>query len=178
MSIISVIVGICIVGLGIWNAQNHKVSVTTTGDVQGETAPTLSPTPTLMPSESPTSAIDPSTTPTRIPTKAPTIQITISQNNTTTSSLSISKFQYPGASVSSSSNNRLELTTNDSSKTVTDWYKNQINSLGMNTKSFVTTSANDNIVNKLVAADGKDEIRVDITKAPSDASVRIVIELK
>lgn len=177
MGIISVIIGVCILGIGIWTAQTNK-TVSTNPDVKGEVAPTLSPTLTPAPSEIPTSY--PTMSPTVIvtPTKAPKIQITIQSNNSNGTSLSISKFQYPGASVSSSSNNKLELTTNDSPKTVTDWYKNTINQTGMNVKSFVTTSTNDNVVNKLVGANGNDEVRVDITRAPNDTATTIIVELK
>ena len=176
MSIVGIIIGICIVGIGIWNAQNNKTVVSTNAeDVQG-TMSTSTPTMILTPTETITVSPYPTKTPASTGTKTPTP--TTKQNDSNTTAFSISNFQYPGASVNSSSGNRLELATNDSTSSVTDWYKNKINAMGMNTKSFVTTSANDNIVNKLVAADGKNEIRVDITKKPSDSSVKIVIELK
>lgn len=174
MSAVGIIIGICILGIGIWTAQNNKSTVTTNVETEMEATITPSSTEVLTPSETPD--ID---NPTKVPTNSPTQMPTATTKpNNNSSSFSLSGFQYPGASVNSSSQTRMELTTVDSPTTVTDWYKNKINSTGMNAKSFVTTSANDNVVNKLVAAGNGTEISVDITKSPSDSSVKIVVELK
>lgn len=175
MSILGVVIGLCILGFGIWTAQNTKGTVSSVVDIQQEPSPTLSPTATPTPSEVPTSS--PTRGITNTPTKTPPTPAP-TNNSTNTTSFSISNFQYPGATVNSSSASRLELTSSDSPTSVTNWYKNKINETGMNTKSFVTTSANDNIVNKLVGANNNSEIRIDITKGPSDSSVKIIVELK
>lgn len=174
MSIIGVIIGICILGIGIWTAQNHKITVSTNSEVEEEILPTLSPTDTLTPSTNPSLSPIPSKPPTTPPTKTPT---TIPTTGSSTS-FEISHFQYPGTSITSSSTNRLELATTDLPTSVTDWYKKTINQTGMNTKSFVSTNTNGHVLNKLVAAGNGKEVRVDITKEPSDASTKIIVELK
>jgi len=175
MSIIGVVIGICIVGIGIWTAQNYKTSVSTVVDIEENSpsspSPTETPIPLTEPNNSPTIIMN--NTPTTAPTKTP-----VPTTATQTTNISLSGFHYPGATVASSSGNRLELTTNDSPKTVTDWYKNAINQTGMNTKSFVTTSTNGNVINKLVAAGKGKEIDIDITKDDFETSVKIIVELK
>lgn len=174
MSIVGVVIGLCIVGIGIWTAQNQQGSVSSVVDIHVENSPTPpaeTPTTTNAPTLSPT--LTTTNTPTKSPTNTP-----VPTTNSNTSSFAISGFHYPGATVLSSSNTRLELSTNDSPSTVTDWYKQKINATGMNVKSFVATTANDKVVNKLAAANGSQEISVDITRDPGNTSVNIIVELK
>ena len=101
------------------------------------------------------------------PTSAPTSKPTATN---------LSDFIYQGSSVISSNSNSLKLTSTDNTDTITNWYKEKINSLGMNVKSFVTTSANDKILNKLVGANGTREIRVEISKEPGKTITNIIVE--
>lgn len=87
----------------------------------------------------------------------------------------ISYFKYPNAKSLSSSENKLALESGDDSKVITDWYKERINSKGMNVKSFVSTSANDNIENKLVAANSDFKVSVTI-KGVKGGSFTITVE--
>jgi hypothetical protein len=177
MSIVGVVIGLCILGFGIWTAQNHEGSVSSVVDVQVDTSPTPTTTETPTVTEEPTNT--PTMTKTNTPTKVPTNTPAPNTNNSnSTSTFSVSGFHYPGASVTSSTNTPLELTTHDSPASVTDWYKNKINATGMNVKSFVTTTANEKVVNKLVAANGGQEISVDITKDPGSTTVKIIVEIK
>jgi hypothetical protein len=66
--------------------------------------------------------------------------------------------------------------TEDTDK-ITDWYKSKIEDLGMNVKSFVTTKANDKILNKLSAADGVREINIEISKDSELSAVKISVAL-
>lgn len=63
----------------------------------------------------------------------------------------------------------------DSTDTITDWYKNKIEDMGFNVKSFVKTSANDVIKNVLSAAKAGEEIKVQITKNPGDSVATIEV---
>jgi len=73
-------------------------------------------------------------------------------------------YVYPNSFNYSKNGNRISLQTSDNPQVVTDWYKDKISSLGFSTQSFVQTNANNNILNKLVAANGEKEIRVEISK--------------
>ena len=79
--------------------------------------------------------------------------------------------QYPG-SVSVSAD---VFTTPDSPQTVTAWYKDQINQMKFNVKTFVQTSANEKVLNKLVASNGQTEVYVEISKNPSDSITLITL---
>ncbi len=48
----------------------------------------------------------------------------------------------------------------------------------MNVKTFVTTKANDKVLNKLVGADADKELRVEISKDPGDSLVKISVTIK
>lgn len=93
------------------------------------------------------------------------------------SSNNLSSFQYPNSQVVSSGENSLILNSIDSSDTITDWYKEKIKGEGMSVTSFVTTKTNDNVLNKLVGADGEREIRVEITKDAGSSTVKISVSL-
>lgn len=173
MNFIGIITGVVVLCVGILYAQNTK---TTLGETETDDTPTVTESPTLSVADSPTHTASP--TPTKVvntPTEKPT-HTPVPTNFSIDSSLSA--FHYPGAAVLSSSSTYLELTNSDSSEKITNWYKDKITKLGMNTKSFVTTSTNGTIVNKLVAADGSTEIRVDITKSSGENITTIKVEMK
>ncbi len=111
-------------------------------------------------------------TPTDIP-NSPT-----STSTPTITRTEIHDYRYPNSTVISSLNNSLLLTSSDDADKITNWYKEKINSQGMNVKTFVTTKTNDNVLNKLVGADPDMEVRVEITKDSGSSSVNISISLK
>jgi hypothetical protein len=90
----------------------------------------------------------------------------------------LKEYIYPGSEVLSEGESNLELTTSDSPQSVTDWYKNRINNFGMNVTSFVTTSVNGRVLNKLVGSSGKVEVRVEINKTPDSDTVFVIITSK
>jgi len=120
------------------------------------------------PDSSPTDSTSPTLPPTHTPTPKPTRP----------PSSSISAFVYPGASLKSQTTTSLALESNDDTDKITDWYKTKIEELGMNVKSFVTTRANDKVLNKLSAADGAREINVEISKQQGTSLVVISVGLK
>jgi len=58
---------------------------------------------------------------------------------------------------------------------ITEWYRSRINSLGYNVKSFVKTSANDKVLNKLAAAKSGSEISVEIARDPGSIVTAITV---
>lgn len=128
------------------------------------------PTPSLSPINSPT------TTPTitisvKTPVNSPTPSIFTSPKN------EISDFVYPNSKINSQNNDSLNLESSDSPQTITDWYKNKIQGLGMSAKSFIQTNTNGNVLNKLVASNGRQETSVEITKSSGQNSVIISVKL-
>ncbi len=68
--------------------------------------------------------------------------------------------------------------SNDPPQVITNWYKDKIKSQGMNATSFVQTNTNDNILNKLVGANGSMKVSVEITRASgiSQTSISVVLD--
>ena len=89
----------------------------------------------------------------------------------------ILEYKYPNSQIVSSTSTLMSLESSDNSDSITDWYKGKINSLGMNVKTFVTTSANEKVLNKLVGADGVKEINIEISKEDSQSIVKISITI-
>ncbi len=111
------------------------------------------------------------------PTTAPILESTQTPTPAQTSSSSIDEWVYPGASVTTKSSNSLSFETRDDTEAVTNWYKDKINSKGFSAKSFVTTKANDNILNKLSGAKENQEVSVEIKKAPGEVAAKVVVNL-
>lgn len=123
------------------------------------------PTPTSTPAVVvPTPTSNPSPT-TRPPTPPVTVTVTVTPPSVT------SDWQYPGSTQVSAG----VYESSDPSDKITDWYESKIRQLGLNIKTFVRTKTNDRVLNKLVAAGKSMEIRVEISKNPSDSVTRIVI---
>lgn len=120
----------------------------------------VSPTP----SQIPTATSSPS--PTNIPTSSPSF------------SDGIFAFIYPGARVIASTDSSATLESSEDPDKITDWYKGKIKGLGMNVKSFVVTSSNDKVLNKLSAANGKQEINVEISRENLKSSVKISVKIR
>jgi hypothetical protein len=102
------------------------------------------------------------------PTSTPTVKTVFSMD----------AFLFPGAKVVNINSVEARLTSSENPDAITEWYKQKIISFGMNVKSFVTTKANDNVVNKLAGADGSREVNIEITKAVSDSEAKITVLLE
>lgn len=90
-------------------------------------------------------------------------------------SAELESFAYPNAKVISSNSNVLILESNDSANTVTNWYKQQIKTEGMNTTSFVATNTNGNVLNKLLGSNSHKQINVEIRQENDQSAVRMTI---
>lgn len=122
---------------------------------------------------SPTHTTTPAEKNTPTPTKITSIQTEPSKQKAENTQTGLLK--YPNAIQTSSSGNTLSLESQDDPDAITQWYKEKIQSLGMNSKSFVTTKTNGNILNKLVGANGTREVQVEITKQNDESTVHITI---
>jgi hypothetical protein len=86
-------------------------------------------------------------------------------------------FAYPGASLFESHANTAVYQTGDDPAVVTSWYKTEINRRGLSTTSFIQTSTNDNILNKLVGAKNNATVAVEISRAATDSKTKITVTL-
>jgi len=93
------------------------------------------------------------------------------------SDIQLQTYKYPDSSVANSSSNSLSLQSDASANSITDWYKETINANGFNVTSFVVTSTNDNVLNKLAAAKSGQNIEVEIGKKPGESKTSIKVTL-
>lgn len=161
---------IAIPTIGLFRQQTNRSTLT----LNASTNPTPEPTP--IASDSPS----PSTIPTSNPTLKPTPTATILRQSNTptpnpTTNNSNSDWRYPNSTVISGSGNNITLTSSSDPSAITNWYKQKIQSLGMNTKSFVTTNSNNNVLNKLAAAGNNGSINVEIKRNSGDSLTTIIV---
>lgn len=86
-----------------------------------------------------------------------------------------SDLKYPNSESTGSSIDTFFYESMDDPDTITNWYKEKIRSFGMNTKAFVQTKTNGNVLNKLAAANGNREINIEITKKADESKVKIKV---
>lgn len=145
-----------------------KISPSSTPPATSSKAPSENASPT------PTPSLTPSPT---FPTMSPTQIIkTPAPKNSPNISTNLSQFIYPNSKQISISGDKIVLESSDSPTAITNWYKDKIKSLGMSATSFVQTSTNDNVLNKLVGSSGNQQVRVEISKPASTLKVKITIE--
>lgn len=124
----------------------------------------------------------PTLTPTITPTSTPTV---ISATPTSTSSPStipvqktyLQSFQYPGASVVSTTNSSIHLTSTDNADVITDWYKDTIKSTGFRSTAFAATKTNGNVLTKLAGSKNNIQVHVEITKKEFESTTQIKVTL-
>ena len=112
----------------------------------------------------------PSPTP-KPPTPTPTIPSPSGQNQPS------GELRYPNAKYIRSEGSVEVYESQDDPDAITQWYKDQIQSMGMGTKSFITTKTNDNVLNKLVGADGSREVRIEITRSSGSSTTEIKVSI-
>lgn len=166
LAVLLIILGLVIAGQRIANQSNKNTEKATASP---SSTPTDSPsvTPTSSPTNNP-----PTPTSTSIPTDSPS-----PTNAPANQSLNISDLKYPGATIINESESKLELESSDDPQKITDWFKDKIKSKNLNVTSFVQTSTNGNVLNKLVGANSNTELRVEITKQNDSQTVKISISL-
>lgn len=97
---------------------------------------------------------------------------------TKNTSTQISEFLYPNSKINSQTSSSAVLQSSDSTNSITDWYENKLRSLGYGTTSFVKTSSNNNILNKLVTAKNGNQVSVEIKKTADSSQTTITLEVK
>lgn len=119
---------------------------------------------------------------TKTPTPTPTV-IKIQNNVTPTEAVkqnqpvTDSTWIYPNSKQIENTGNALSLESSDDPGKITDWYKQKIESMRMNAKSFVQTKTNENVLNKLAAANGKEKIDIEIEQKAGEQIVKIKVLL-
>ncbi|MBI2031187.1 MAG: hypothetical protein HYT08_01095 [Candidatus Levybacteria bacterium] len=127
----------------------------------------------ISPTVTPKSALTPTPFPTSIPTFAPTAEPTSGSVDTT-----INNFVYPNSVKTSIGMNNVVMKSSDNPQVITDWYKERIKSLGMNVNSFVQTNTNGNVLNKLVSANSRFKISVNIVRKNNEGNTEIEVSLQ
>jgi len=119
----------------------------------------------------------PSKNPTPVISNTPILILSPSKiyNSTTPIVQNFSDLKYPSSRQLESSDTSFVFESNDDPDLITNWYKEKIKSLGMNSKSFVQTKTNGNVLNKLVGARGDKEIRVGIVKKNDESVTKITV---
>lgn len=140
------------------NGMQEEVSLEgeSTDEEEEPTTPNLTPVPR--------------TTPTITPTPTPKPQAPTDQQK--------GSLRYPNSSFIRTEGETDIYESQDDSDRITDWYKEKIEQLGLNTTSFVKTKSNDNVLNKLVGADGSREVSVEISKPAGTSTVTIKVTTK
>ena len=161
MQILVTVVAIVILAIGITVSQRQIGSIESS-PAEKEEVLSENVNSTGLPTPSPEETITP------FPTSSP--QVVTS---------SIHAYIYPGSNVINSSSSVLSLESDENVDKITDWYKDKIQSAGMNIKTFVVTKANDNVLNKLGGSNANQEVNVEIEKksGESNVSIRVTIDI-
>lgn len=100
------------------------------------------------------------------PTPSPTVD---------SDSVNLDEYVYPAGNILERTENSVSLESSVEPKTITDWYKEKIESNDMNVRTFIQTNSNNNVVNRLVGTDGETQIRVDIVKKGEDMNTKVQV---
>jgi hypothetical protein len=101
----------------------------------------------------------------------------LSPTSTPSSAISISEFQYPGATVISSSATSLVLRSGDDPQKISNWYQEKIEARKMSAVSFISNNVNNSISNKLVGEEDGQRISVDITRESGASETEIEVKI-
>lgn len=90
--------------------------------------------------------------------------------------VSLKEYVYPNSRELKSNSKGFVLESSDSAQLITDWYKNKINSLEFNARSFTQTNTNGEILNKISAAKPGENLEVTIKKDQTTSKVKITVD--
>lgn len=164
-----IVIGVVLLGIGVAQRQFH----TTTPKEEEVSSPSPTPSPSDQPTPSPLPSIThipspkPTTHPTIQPSPTPTQQV---QTNST-----IDAFLFPDAKIIEQTTSSLHLTSTVAPEDITSWYKQQIERHNMNITTFVTTSANDSVLNKLAGAGKELNVMIVIERKQTDQITSITV---
>lgn len=94
-----------------------------------------------------------------------------------TPSLLHAELIYPGSTLVKNTEQSFFLESEDTPEEITAWYKDTIESLGMNAKSAIQIQTNEDIQNKIVGASKDRKVTIDITKKSGSQIVSIIVTL-
>lgn len=164
ISALIILIGICIFAFfKLWELQKPDNIVLTPSIIK-------SPSPTIIPSTS-DFLVDTSTD--------SAIQTNLSvpiPGFSASPALPMNDFIYPGSSIKSQTNSKLELESLSSVGEVTEWYKNKIRDQGFNGRSFAQTTTNGNSFNKLSAVKINDKIDISIKLNQNESIIAITVD--
>lgn len=82
---------------------------------------------------------------------------------------------YPNAHQLGSSGTGITLQSTDDPQIITNWYKNTIKTMRMNTTSVIENTVNGEVTNQINASGNGKNIKVQITKSSDEATVTIIV---
>lgn len=148
--------------------QNQSPQVLSVSTPQPEGSPFPSPSPS--PENSPYLSKESQPPAPSSPSPSPAL-------NTNNANQGINEFKYPGAKVISEDSGNLTLESPDQPGPITDWYKQKISSKNMNTTSFIVTSQNNSVSNKLVASNSNLQVKIDIERSENDPVAKVWVRV-
>ena len=163
---------VIVVAVSIFQRQQNVPSLSppeSNGSVQSVTDST---------NDSSTGSLTESPSPQPTPTSSPTTQEISSSNPDSIATDLLTSLYYPASTQISTTSSSLVLESQADPTAITDWYQDQIKSQGFSTTSFVKTSTNGNVLNKLVAANSSTHIEVEITKHEAEQQTSISVTIK
>lgn len=126
------------------------------------------------------SAINPLLTPTvSLPTK--TVSPTITPHTPTPtgkpSNTSEPELEYPNSEKKAVIGKNIILESFDNPFEITSWYQQKVKAADFKITSFIQTTTNGDVLNKIVGIDDKKEIRVEISKINNEPVTRITLSV-
>ena len=169
MNVVVIIVALVTLAVGVLESQiRNKIDIDIDGD--SEISEDTEKPETPEPAETPESA--------ETPEPQPEADRPLDEAETSTNPGELSSYFYTGATKTGETSNSLNLESSDNPQKITDWYKEKIRGSGMNVKSFVQTSTNGEILNKLAGANSELEVNIEISKAADESQVQIKVTLE
>jgi hypothetical protein len=107
---------------------------------------------------------------------APTLAPTIIPNEDKISGILV--WKYPASRIVEQTSVRLLLETAEAAQTVTTWYIDQAEKSEWQTRTKVTTRANEKVENRLVFSRESEEISISISQADASQLVTILVEFR
>lgn len=147
-------------------SSEEVIEVSQTPTAFDEDFATPSATMTTFPTS--TTKVNPTSTP--IPTSQPA-----SDTPKNTDQVNLNTFRYPNATVTSSSDNSLSMTSTDSPESITNWYEQAIKNNGYNSRASAKTNSNGTIENKLGGGKNGESINITIKKSAGNNQVTITV---
>jgi hypothetical protein len=169
MNLISIAIAcvVLVVGAYIGKKEIHELAQNENMEIRQEVLSTEDEEPHVDEGEASVSVDTQNSFETETPTQTPQDTLTPLPPSPVTGG-GLNEYRYANSELLSQTASELHLKSLEDTDTVTTWYKEKVRAEGMNIKTFVTTKANEKVLNKLSGASANREVRVEITKEPED----------